>query len=120
VVIIFDQDSTASTVEANPWMPITQLTAHENHPGKLVMMGPTYNMPSNVGTGHLSNIGYRWHGEYFGKVLANIVLQQKAWRPLSPRWVKRQGATIIVKFHVPVGPLVIDTSTITPPTYNPT
>lgn len=94
-----------------------QLAAHEAAPGKIILVGPSYFLPTGADP-HLTNAGYRQMAEYFGKVGQRIMGQGKAWRPLSPRQIQRSGKQILVKFWVPVEPLVIDTTTITPPTAN--
>jgi hypothetical protein len=98
-------------------IPYMQLAAHEANPGRCILVGPKYHLPYNA-TPHLSQDGYRRHGEYYAKVLQRVIGQGRSWRPLSPRFIQRSGNQILVTFWVPVQPLVIDTTTITPPTYN--
>jgi hypothetical protein len=47
------------------------------------------------------------------KVIGRVVYENKPWKPLSPKWAVIQGSTIYVKFYVPVGPLVLDTTSLT-------
>lgn len=114
--LLFNQDSGWGTA-ATGVIAFAQLKAHETYPGDLILTNPMYNIPFSSGTGHMTSDGYRQQGEYMGKVLERVMLGQKGWRPTSPRFIQRVGNQIIITFHVPVGPLVIDTTTITPPTY---
>jgi WD40-like Beta Propeller Repeat len=114
--LLYNQDSGWGTA-ATGIIAFAQLKAHETHPGDLILTNPMYSIPFNAGTGHMTADGYRQSGEYMGKVLERTLLGQKAWRPTSPRFIQRVGNQIMVTFHVPVGPLVLDTTTITPPTY---
>jgi hypothetical protein len=92
-----------------------QLDAHVKSNGKVVVVGPTYALPYDSKCLHFSNHGERWLGEYFAKAYARVVLDGKKWQPLRPLAVTRDGATITVKLHVPVPPIVIDTTRVTDP-----
>jgi len=94
--------------------PYLMLKASVNNPGKIVLTGPSY-MCSYNGV-HMNAIGYRKQGGYFAKAWHKQVIQNLPWRPLSPRTVKRDGLHVYVDFYVPVAPLVLDLSTVTPPT----
>jgi len=99
-------------------IPYAQLAAHEASPGKCILVGPKYHLPY-AAVPHLSSAGYQRHAEYYGKVAERVIGQGKSWRPLSPRKIQRSGNQILITFWVPVQPLVIDTTNVTPPTYNP-
>jgi len=90
-----------------------QLEAHERAPGKVVLVGPSYHLPTDQNDcRHFTNHGQRRLGEYFAKVYARVVFEGKAWEPVRPKTVTRDGAVITVVFHVPVPPLVIDTERV--------
>lgn len=82
--------------------------------GKLQLVGPKYFMPYADGV-HLTNHGYRQLGEYFAKAYRSAILEDKPWEPLRPIAVTRVGAKITVRFHVPVPPLVLDTTLVKDP-----
>jgi hypothetical protein len=96
-------------------IPAAQLAAHLNAPGRIILVGPKYHLPYAVDGVHLTNKGYQHMGEDFAKAYRRVVLEGKPWEPLRPKAIERNGTTIIVEFHVPVPPLVIDTTRVTNP-----
>lgn len=91
----------------------------------LYMVGPTYMLPNAEnshfiskdqyvhGDGiHLTADGERWLGEQFGKVIRKVLFENQEWQPLRPLegWVDSGGQIIFIRFHVPIPPLVLDTS----------
>jgi hypothetical protein len=99
---------------ATSTIPSQQLQASVASGGKIVMVGPKYFLPYTDGV-HLTNVGYRWLGEYYAKAYSRVVLERGAWEPLRPRSVTRSGAVITVQFIVPVPPLVLDTTRVSDP-----
>jgi hypothetical protein len=87
-----------------------------DHPADFACVGPTYQYQSADGT-HLVAEGYRQLGEKFGQVYFERVVLGRGWQPLGPTSVERSGRVITVHFHVPVAPLVWDT-TLQPPHQN--
>jgi hypothetical protein len=87
-----------------------------DHPGDVVCSGPKYQYPYYAGDHvHLVTDGYRQLGEKYGQIYFERVVLGHDWQPLAPTTVERSGArTITVHFHVPVPPLVWET-TFTPP-----
>ena len=64
---------------------------------------------------HLVTDGYRQLGEKYGQIYFERVVLGHDWQPLAPTTIERSGPrTITVHFHVPVPPLVWET-TFTPP-----
>lgn len=96
-------------------IPIDQLAEHVASNGKTVLVGPKYQVEYVADGVHLTNRGYRHMGEYYAKAYRQIVLRGKKWEPLRPISVTRNGATITVKFLVPVPPLKLDTELVTNP-----
>lgn len=90
----------------------------------MFMVGATYMLP-NAENGHYMSRGQmvhgdgihltadaeRWLGEQFGKVMRKVVVEGKDWKPLYPLTAsyKENEQAVIVKFHVPEPPLVMDT-----------
>lgn len=97
--------------DATSEIPIAQLAAAENNPGKIYLVGPKYflNYSDNW---HLNNLNYRWLGEYYGKVMARVLLNGEQWKPLSPEQITRNGREIFIRFHVPAGQLQFDTELV--------
>jgi hypothetical protein len=95
--------------------PYLQLQVSINNPGKVVLTGPSYQcLYANV---HMQAAGYRKNAGYFAKAWYKTVIQNLPWRPLSPRRIVRDGSNVFVDFWVPVPPIVIDTTTITQPSF---
>jgi hypothetical protein len=98
-------------------IPLQQLQASVTSGGKIVMVGPKYFLPYTDGV-HLTNVGYRWMGEYYAKAYTRVILERAAWEPLRPTTVTRSGAVITVQFIVPSPPLVLDTTRVSDPGHN--
>jgi hypothetical protein len=95
-------------------LPLQQLQASIDSGGKLVMVCPKYMVPYYDGA-HLTAVGYQMVGEYYAKAYRRVILEGLPWEPLRPIEVTRDGATITVRFLVPVRPLVLDTELVTNP-----
>lgn len=91
---------------------LAQLDASEES-DKIFICSPTYPFPYHTDLVHLTNMGYLWIGHYFGKVYHEVVVEEKEWIPLSPKSIQvinnPWGENVIVEFHVPEPPLVLDT-----------
>lgn len=92
-------------------IPIEQLRAHIEAPGKVILVGPKYHLPTVDGS-HLTNEGYRQHGEEFARVYHHVITQGRVWEPLRPKSISRVGAVITIQFYVPTPPLVFDTTLV--------
>lgn len=99
-------------------IPSRQLEAHVRAPGKVILVGATYMLPFAADCIHYTNEGERRLGEYFAKAYAATVLSKTPWEPLRPLSVKLEGDAVVVKFHVPKPPLVIDTKAVSDPGAN--
>lgn len=101
--------------QATSAIPMQQLEASVASNGKLVLVGPKYNLEYVADGVHLTAAGYRHMGEYYAKVYRRVVLDGKPWEPLRPLSVVLVGDEIRVKFLVPVPPLAFDTTAVTDP-----
>ncbi|MFA6897541.1 MAG: hypothetical protein WCQ96_04635 [Patescibacteria group bacterium] len=99
------------TGDATSAIPMAQLSASEDNPDKIYLVGPKYFFNYIDGV-HLTNTSYRWLGEYYGKVIKKVTVDKEDWKPLSPKRIYRIGNEIYVKFNVPKGPLQFDTSLV--------
>jgi len=61
---------------------------------------------------HVDGISSKWMGAYIGLVHKRVLVDGQDWKPVHPISHVKQGAILEVKFHVPVQPLVFDTSHI--------
>jgi hypothetical protein len=91
-------------------IPIAQLRAAVDNPGKVVMVGPRYPFPYGPDGVHLTNAGYRLMGEYYARAYRRVVVEHGTWEPLRPKTVTRAAAVVSVRFLVPTPPLVFDTT----------
>lgn len=97
-------------------IPTDQLDAHVRAPGKVVLVGPEYNIPFRFDDGlHFTSEGGRRLGEYFAKVYSKIVFEGATWEPVRPKNITRTGNVITVQYYVPVPPLALDTTQVTNP-----
>jgi hypothetical protein len=97
--------------DATSEIPIYQLKAAEDNPGKIVLVAPKYFF-NYSDRHHLTAASSRWLGEYYGKVMKKVVIDHESWRPLTPDTVERSGAIIYATFHVPSGSLAFDTTLV--------
>jgi hypothetical protein len=92
-----------------------QLDAHIRAPGKVVLVGPAYQLATDPeDCRHFLGDGQRQLGEYFAKAYSRVVFEGRRWEPVRPKAVTRQGAVITVTFHVPAQPLVFDNALVAP------
>ncbi len=101
--------------QATSLIPFQQLATHMTSNGKIVLVGPKYNLEYAADGVHLTNHGYQHMGEYYAKAYQRIILEGKPWEPLRPSTVTRAGAVITIKFVVPTPPLVLDTDLVSDP-----
>lgn len=81
-----------------------------DHPADIVCSGPKYQYPYFSDGVHLTAQGYQELGEKYGQVYFERVVLGKNWEPLEPTIVERDGKIITIRLHVPVPPLVWETS----------
>lgn len=76
-----------------------------------VLAVPVYAIPVVTDDVHLTNEGSWLLGEYRSRAMYQTMVRRSGkWRPLEPIKVDWQADHIDVKFHVPCGPLVLDTA----------
>lgn len=92
--------------------PLAQLRAQDTRAGR-VLVGPKYAF-DYIDWAHLDAPSTRLHGEYFGKVLAQL-RRGEDWSPVVARAVVRDGLRLRVSFDVPCAPLVLDTGRVSDP-----
>lgn len=86
-----------------------QLQSHRD--GTTVCVGPRYPFPAPP-SHHLDGEGYYHLGEYHGRVHRTVVIDEDPWEPVHPIWIERSGLVVRVGYHVPVPPLVFNTSIV--------
>ncbi|MFD1256894.1 T9SS type A sorting domain-containing protein [Mucilaginibacter terrae] len=105
------QESSWNVFRTFPRVALGQYAAAKNNPGKIYLVAPKYMLDYSDNL-HLTNYSYRRLGEYYGKVIKKVLVDNQAWLPLSPKSVNISGNIITVQFNVPVGPLVFDTTAV--------
>jgi hypothetical protein len=116
-MFVSQQHSTPETnvLEAST---LAEWTVGLDHPNDIICSGPKYQYPYYTDGIHLVTQGYEALGEKYAEVYYQHVVLGQAWAPLQPlsttTSVTRAGAVITVQFHVPVEPMVWDT-TLPPP-----
>lgn len=94
-----------------PTIALALLEAAESNP-LMHIATPMYHVPYEDGF-HLTGVGSRWLGGYYGLAYKRIVINGEAWKPLQPISTVRQGTIVEVNFHVPYGRLEWDTTQVT-------
>lgn len=62
--------------------------------------------------GHITSVSTRWLGGYYGLAYKRVVINGEDWKPLKPIASVRQSNFVEIRFHVPDGPLVFDTTQV--------
>ncbi|MDB4938686.1 MAG: hypothetical protein JWP87_5658 [Labilithrix sp.] len=96
-------------------IPSRQLEASLRSPGKIIVVGPTYQLPYTDDCIHFSSHGERQLGEYFARAYHRVIVEKGAWEPLRPKTVAAAGNVVTISFLVPKPPLVLDTKLVTDP-----
>ena len=106
IPMIVSQQNTCADRSAST---LAQWKISVDHPADFVCSGPKYQYPSPEGV-HLTARGYQMLGEKYGQVYFEKVILGNYWRPLEPVKLKRHGKIITIRYHVPVPPMVWDTT----------
>lgn len=80
--------------------------------GGFYMAAPTYMLAYGADEVHLTASSSKKLGFYYGLAYKRVVIDGVKWRPLMPISKFAQGAVCTVRFHVPVGKLVFDTTLV--------
>lgn len=108
--IYFFCGQSADHFSAPPGIALAQLALSKIDP-RFVIACPLYFFPSGDGT-HLDGLNYKWLGAFYGLAHKRTLIDKKVWLPLDCIEAFMQGTVIHVRFHVPVPPLVFDTTQI--------
>ena len=74
---------------------------------------PAYPFQTQGDYTHLTSLGYKWLGAYFGSAYKHVVVNGEAWHPLSPLSITASGTTIVIDFNNAGTALVADSSFVT-------
>lgn len=95
---------------AMPTIALAQLDAEAANP-LIYIATPMYHLPYQDGF-HLTGVGSKWLGGYYGLAYKRIVIDGIDWKPLKPISAVRQSSIIELRFNVPSGRLVFDTTQV--------
>lgn len=84
--------------------------AREND--NFMLATPMYHFPYAGDNVHLTNVGYKWMGAYFGRAYTQYMVEGRKPEFINPFSAQINGNQVIVKFKVPKLPLIIDTATL--------
>jgi len=117
IPMFHSQISTWGKIDYNwpRYSPFKVLTEFELNPSKTVLVCPKYMLPYLADAIHVTNIGYRWLGEYYAKAYYHHVILGESWSPLRPVEVTRTNTVITITFAGVVGRLVFDTNAVANP-----
>lgn len=97
--------------ESTSELVIAQLSAAQNN-NQIYMVGPKYQFAYAGDNVHLTNQGYRWLGEYYGKAIKRVVYDSQSITALAPAEVVRNRDIISLRLDVPAPPIAIDTTNV--------
>lgn len=76
---------------------------------------PSYHVIYSDGT-HMTGDSYQQIGQHIGRVLYAVLIRGEEWTGLRPREVRAyRSDEVLVRFHVPVAPIVFDTDAVDDP-----
>lgn len=106
--------STPTSTLSADGVPIGQLRACLDHysDGRIFCVGPDYATGYGSDGVHKPGIQYRTQGAREAVALHRVTAQRRGWRPFYPRACTLSGSNLDVRFWVPSGELVIDTTNI--------
>lgn len=108
-VWLFTQSASSSWYgSANSLPALAQYRLARQDPVRMKVICPTYVVPPQSDGLHFLTDGYR----YVGEQAAKIYVAGPSWAPLIPTNVVKTTTNVLVTFHVPVPPLVLDTNAV--------
>jgi hypothetical protein len=110
LMLVSQQHSVPDTAGSRSPSTRAQWRVGVERPGEIVCSGPKYQYAYAADGVHLVTLGYQMLGEKYGQVYYERLVAGRDFQPLQPIGVERAGRAVRVRFHVPVAPLVFDTS----------
>lgn len=95
------------------WAIPLALLAEANSNPLFHIVGPNYHMPHATDLVHLTGPSSKRLGAYYGRALKRVAVNGGEPPLLQPVAAHRSGAVAVLRFDVPVAPLVLDTTTVT-------
>ncbi|MFL9556743.1 hypothetical protein [Acinetobacter baumannii] len=111
VKLITSQLASFGSAITEPKIELALYQLAMENPNKVFMSCPLY-IFDYTDNYHLNNIGSKWLGAYLALTYKRVVIDGEDWKPVHPISHVKQGRVTEVKFHVPVQPLVFDTTQV--------
>jgi hypothetical protein len=109
IIFAFTQPCCGVKISPQISKAIWDLTSEKNN---YVFVTPVYFFPHDGDETHLTNVGYKWMGAYWGRVYTQYINEGRYPDYIKPLSAYIEGNKVIIKFDVPTWPLQIDTSTL--------
>src|SRR5947208_10703603 len=77
------------------------------------MIGPEYSNSYSRSV-HMTAADYRTSGGREGKVMHQVTVERKPWRPFYPKKITLSGRVLTVQFWTPYAPLRFDETAVAP------
>lgn len=115
-MFIQDADQQTDYAAGQPYQPTAASALYDLVKlGELMIAAPAYHV-EYADDRHMTGNGYAQLGQHMGRALYEAVYRGAAWTGLRPREVIRYRSNkILIRFHVPVAPLVFRTDVVTNP-----
>lgn len=84
--------------------------AREND--NFMLATPMYHFPYASDNIHLTNVGYKWMGAYFGRAYKQYMIDGRKPDFINPLYAYIEKDKVFIKFDVPKLPLLIDTTAL--------
>lgn len=110
VMLLSQQFAFPTGAGQRPTATQTQWRLGVERPGEFVCTGPKYQYAGEGDGLHLTVQGYQALGEKTGQVYYERFVRGRDWQPLHPLSARCDANAVVVRFHVPVPPLVWDLS----------
>ena len=119
IIMLVDQQASQQTGQTYGQIAVAAINLHRTPNNFILCAGPTYTESFDLNNSdvHMTSLGYRNYGERLGRII-EIIRTTGDWNPLYITSVSRAGTTITVNVNVPVPPMVLDTSIVSPVTNN--
>jgi hypothetical protein len=115
VPMLLDQISNWTAYNSTQsYVPLEQLEASLKYPDRFVCAGPKYWLATDADGIHLTTTSSMRAGAMHARPAMAIINGEK-WLPTHAVSAVRFGAKVLVEFHTPFGPLVVDTKNVTDP-----
>ena len=102
---------TSYKIRTSTGVALAQLDLATNNE-KFHFVSPCYHLPFYTDGTHLTNVGYKWLGAYFGRAYKTLVHDQCFPQFLRPVSAILRGKVLTLTLDPPVSPVVIDTTNL--------